>query len=62
MPGQRRSSGSRSATVHVPFPWVENDPVKIGLISSSGIVTTHDVPAAVETRAAVSCTEPPAWR
>jgi zinc transporter ZupT len=39
----------RSTTVHVPFPWVENDPVKVGLISSSGIVTTHDVPAAVET-------------
>jgi len=47
--GSRTLERLHSATVHVPFPWVENDPVKIGLISSSGIVTTHDVPAAVET-------------
>jgi len=38
-----------SATVDVPFQWVEDDPYAIGLISSSGVVTTHDVPAAVET-------------
>jgi ZIP family zinc transporter len=29
--------------------WVVNDPYSIGLISSSGIVTTHSVAAAVET-------------
>jgi zinc transporter ZupT len=52
--GSKTLGRLRSATIGVRFPWVENDPVKIGLISSSGIVTTHDVPAAVET-------EQPSW-
>jgi zinc transporter, ZIP family len=51
-PGSKTLERLRSATVDVAFPWVENDPVKIGLISSSGIVTIHDVPAAVETEQA----------
>ena len=37
-----------STTISVPFLWVEDDPYTIGLISSTGIVTTHDVAAAVE--------------
>jgi zinc transporter ZupT len=40
----------RSSTVVVPFQWVEDDPYTVGVTSSSGIETTFDVPAAVETR------------
>jgi ZIP family zinc transporter len=42
----------RSSTVVVPFQWVEDDPYTVGVTSSSGIETTFDVPAAVETRGA----------
>jgi zinc transporter, ZIP family len=42
----------RSSTVIVPFKWVEDDPYTVGVTSSSGIQTTFDVPAAVETRGA----------
>jgi zinc transporter ZupT len=42
----------RSSTVLVPFQWVEDDPYTVGVTSSSGIETTFDVPAAVETRGA----------
>jgi ZIP family zinc transporter len=40
----------RSSTIIVPFEWVEDDPYTVGVTSSSGIQTTFDVPAAVETR------------
>jgi len=39
----------RSATVVVPYDWVEDEPVSVGLTSSSGIQTTHQIKAAVET-------------
>ncbi len=39
----------RSATIVVPFQWVENDPVTVGVTSSTGIQTVKEVPAAVET-------------
>ena len=42
----------RSSTIIVPFQWVEDDPYSVGVTSSSGIETTFDVPAAVETRGA----------
>jgi zinc transporter, ZIP family len=42
----------RSSTIIVPFQWVEGDPYAVGVTSSSGIQTTFDVPAAVETRGA----------
>ena len=35
-------------TIHIPFTWVEDDPYLIGITSSSGIQTTHEVPVAVE--------------
>jgi zinc transporter, ZIP family len=47
--GSRTLGRLESTTVSVPFFWVEDDPYVIGLISSTGIVTTHDVAAAVET-------------
>jgi ZIP family zinc transporter len=40
----------RSSTIVVPFQWVEEDPYTVGVTSSSGIETTFEVPAAVETR------------
>jgi zinc transporter ZupT len=39
----------RSSTIVVPYQWVENDPISVGVTSSTGIETTEDVPAAVET-------------
>ena len=39
----------RSSTVVVPYEWVENDPISVGVTSSTGIETTHEVAAAVET-------------
>jgi zinc transporter ZupT len=39
----------RSRTITIPYTWVEDDPYLIGVTSSSGIQTTHQVPAAVET-------------
>jgi zinc transporter, ZIP family len=39
----------RSSTILVPYEWVENDPISVGVTSSTGIETTHEVAAAVET-------------
>lgn len=39
----------RSSTIVVPFDWVEDDPIAVGVTSSSGIQTTEEIAAAVET-------------
>lgn len=39
----------RSSTIVIPFDWVEDDPIAIGVTSSSGIQTTEEIAAAVET-------------
>jgi ZIP family zinc transporter len=39
----------RSSTIIVPFDWVENDPIAVGVTSSTGIQTVKEIPAAVET-------------
>ena len=39
----------RSSTIVVPFDWVENDPITVGVTSSTGIETVTEIPAAVET-------------
>lgn len=39
----------RSATIVIPFEWVEDDPYTVGVTSSTGIQTVAEVPAAVET-------------
>ena len=39
----------RTATLVVPYDWVEDEPLAIGVTSTSGIQTTHEVAAAVET-------------
>jgi zinc transporter, ZIP family len=50
--GPATLSRLRSSTIVVPFHWVEGDPYTVGVTSSSGIESTFDVPAAVETRGA----------
>lgn len=39
----------RSSTIVVPFDWVANDPITVGVTSSTGIETLQEIPAAVET-------------
>ncbi len=39
----------RSSTIVVPFDWVEDEPLAVGVTSSTGIQTTAEVAAAVET-------------
>lgn len=39
----------RSATIVVPYDWVEDDPISVGVTSSSGVQTVEEIPAAVET-------------
>jgi zinc transporter ZupT len=47
--GDSTLSRLASRTVTVPFHWVEDDPITVGLTSSTGIETVEAVPAAVET-------------
>ena len=39
----------RSSTIVVPYDWVDGEPLAIGVTSSTGIQTTHEIAAAVET-------------
>jgi zinc transporter ZupT len=39
----------RSATIVVPYDWVEEDPISVGVTSSTGIETREEIAAAVET-------------
>ena len=39
----------RSSTIVIPYRWVEDEPIAIGVTSSSGIETVEEVAAAVET-------------
>ena len=39
----------RSSTIVVPFDWVEEDPITVGVTSSTGIETVQEIPAAIET-------------
>ncbi len=47
--GSRTLGRLASRTIVVPFDWVPGDPVTVGVTSSSGIQTTHEVAAAFET-------------
>jgi zinc transporter ZupT len=42
----------RSSTIVVPFDWVPDEPIAVGVTSSTGIQTTKELAAAVETPAA----------
>jgi zinc transporter, ZIP family len=39
----------RSSTIVVPYDWVEDEPIAVGVTSSTGIETVEEVPAAVAT-------------
>jgi zinc transporter, ZIP family len=39
----------RSSTIEVPYQWVEDEPIAVGVTSSTGIQTTKEIAAAVET-------------
>lgn len=41
----------RSSTIVVSFDWVEDDPITVGVTSSTGIQTVKEIPAAIETPA-----------
>jgi len=41
----------RSSMIVVPFDWVEDDPITVGVTSSTGIQTVKEIPAAIETPA-----------
>jgi len=47
--GPATLSRLRSATVVVVYDWVEDEPIAVGVTSSTGIETTEEVAAAVET-------------
>jgi zinc transporter, ZIP family len=47
--GSKTLKRLRSATVVVPYQWVKDDPISVGVTSSTGIETTENIAAAVET-------------
>jgi zinc transporter, ZIP family len=47
--GDRTLERLRSATIVVPYDWVEDEPIAVGITSSTGIQTTEEIPAAIET-------------
>jgi zinc transporter, ZIP family len=47
--GPRTLSRLRSSEISVPYEWVEDEPISVGVTSSSGVQTVHEVPAATET-------------
>jgi zinc transporter ZupT len=40
------------ATVEIPYPWVEAEPVHLSLVTSNGITFDHEIPVAASTPAA----------
>lgn len=47
--GPRDVKRLRSSTIVVPYDWVRDEPLTVGVTSSSGIQTTKEIAAAVET-------------
>jgi zinc transporter ZupT len=47
--GSRVLGRLRSSTIEVPYPWVADEPISVGITSSTGIQTTEQIAAAVET-------------
>ena len=50
--GPRTLKRLRSTTIVVPYDWVADDPISVGVTSSHGIETTKEIAAAVETSTA----------
>ena len=49
--GPATVSRLRSSTIVVGYDWVQDEPLAVGVTSSTGIETVHEIPAAVETPA-----------
>jgi zinc transporter ZupT len=49
--GDRELGRLRSSTIVVPYDWVEEEPISVGVTSSTGIETSEEIAAAVETPA-----------
>jgi ZIP family zinc transporter len=47
--GDRTLGRLRSATIVVPYDWVDGEPLSVAVTSSTGIQTTEEIAAAVET-------------
>ncbi len=47
--GSRTLERLRSATIVVPYDWVEDEPISVGVTSSSGVQVTEEIAAAVRT-------------
>ncbi|HXF98003.1 MAG TPA: hypothetical protein VNJ46_05250 [Gaiellaceae bacterium] len=47
--GPRTLGRLRSSTIVVPYDWVEGEPISVGVTSATGIETTKEIAAAVET-------------
>jgi len=47
--GRQTLGRLRSSTIEVPYQWVEDEPIAVGVTSSTGIQTTKEIAAAVET-------------
>ena len=47
--GPRELGRLRSSEIVVPYDWVEDEPIAVGVTSSTGIETVEEIPAAVET-------------
>jgi len=52
--GPRTLGRLRSSTIIVPFEWIADDPISVGITSSTGIETVEAIPAAFETPQASS--------
>jgi zinc transporter, ZIP family len=50
--GPKELGRLRSSTIVVPYDWVEDEPIAVGVTSSTGIETVEEIPAAVETPSA----------
>jgi ZIP family zinc transporter len=47
--GGRTLGRLRSTAIVIPFDWIPDEPIKVGVTSSTGIETVQEIPAAVET-------------
>ena len=47
--GPRELGRLRSSTIVIPFEWIPDEPIAVGVTSSTGIETVEEIPAAVET-------------
>jgi ZIP family zinc transporter len=47
--GSRTLGRLRSTAIVIPYDWIADEPIKVGITTSTGIETVQEIPAAVET-------------